>query len=262
MVREQGDQTGILSTLTLLGLVASWQGDYEAARSPLNEGEALARTLGNQQYLSHALAFRGLLAAFEGEREAAHRFLAEALSIARGLGRMTVAISLNILGYLCSWENNDDQAYRVLDESLEIARELGINHMVCWSLNNRGRVAALRGDLAAAQSFHEQSLSRAGVTGETLNIVDSLEGLARVTLLGDPESRALEKAARLLGAAQRLREASELPLPAIARAEHDRLVEGFRCHLGAQAFAGAWEEGRSLPLADVFALASQGTRPA
>jgi hypothetical protein len=122
-------------------------------------------------------------------------------------------------------------------------------------------VAALRGDLATARSLHEQSLSMAGVTGEKLNVVDSLEGLARVALLGDPDSASHRRAVQLLSAAELLRETSVLPLPAVARAEYDRLVERARSGLGEPAFADAWEEGRSLALDRVFDLAFQGSRP-
>jgi hypothetical protein len=72
-----------------------------------------------------------------------------------------------------------------------------------------------------------------------------------------------ERAARLFGAAEALREAIGTPLPPADRAEHDRSVAAVRTALGEEAFAAAWAEGRALTLehAVAFALADDVQSP-
>jgi hypothetical protein len=61
------------------------------------------------------------------------------------------------------------------------------------------------------------------------------------------------KAARLLGAAAVLHEASANP----QRLDHDRQAADLRAALGEAAFAAAWAEGRAMPLEAAVSLALQ-----
>jgi hypothetical protein len=55
-------------------------------------------------------------------------------------------------------------------------------------------------------------------------------------------------AARLLGAAEALREAIIAPLPPVERGDHNRQVAAIRAQLDEAAFASAWASGQSLLL--------------
>ena len=68
-----------------------------------------------------------------------------------------------------------------------------------------------------------------------------------------------ERAARLFGAAEGLREVMGAPLPPADRAGRDRSVAAVRSALGEEAFAAAWAEGRAMSLeaAVAFALAEE-----
>ena len=68
--------------------------------------------------------------------------------------------------------------------------------------------------------------------------------------LGQPE-----RAARLFGAADVLRESVGVPLPANERADHERYVDAVRAALGDESFAAAWDAGRALRLDEAIAEA-------
>jgi len=61
-----------------------------------------------------------------------------------------------------------------------------------------------------------------------------------------------ERAARLLGAAARLRETIGAPVHPVDRADHDRAVEVSRSALGAADFDRAWASGQAMSLEDVI----------
>ena len=59
--------------------------------------------------------------------------------------------------------------------------------------------------------------------------------------------RHLEHAARLLGAAETLREATGAPLSPRERVRYDRDMSAVRAGLGEAAFAAAWAMGKAMP---------------
>ena len=57
-----------------------------------------------------------------------------------------------------------------------------------------------------------------------------------------------ERAARMFGAAERLRESIDAVLPLAEQLELDRNVSRLRAHLGDAALQSAWAEGRAMTL--------------
>ena len=111
-------------------------------------------------------------------------------------------------------------------------------------LGNLGGVALLQGDLPRAAACSRESLLLHWEVGYKEGVAYALEHLAGVaTADGEPE-----RAARLFGAAEALREAIGTPLPPSERTGHERDVQSVRYCLGEEEFAAAWEVGRSLPL--------------
>src|SRR5262249_5227198 len=89
--------------------------------------------------------------------------------------------------------------------------------------------------------------------GHKPRIVEDLEGLAAVTVAqAQPE-----RAARLFGAAERLREEIGACVPRAERADHERSVAAVRTALGEEAFAAAWAAARALSLEQAVAFALQ-----
>jgi len=64
-----------------------------------------------------------------------------------------------------------------------------------------------------------------------------------------------ERAARLFGVAEALREAISHPLPPVNRLDYERAVAAARAQLDTAAFVVAWAEGRAMTLEQAVALA-------
>ena len=67
-----------------------------------------------------------------------------------------------------------------------------------------------------------------------------------------------ERAARLFGAAEALREAAGAPMPPIERGDYEREVTDVLDALGEDTFTAAWAAGRAMPLEQAIAYALQG----
>ncbi len=109
----------------------------------------------------------------------------------------------------------------------------------------------LQGDTAAAYSCWRESLALCREMGDLKGFIETLEAVANFAAA----QRRFERAARLFGATERLRETMEHPLPSGEQAEFARSPEVIRDGLGAEAFAAAWEKGRALSLEQAVAAA-------
>ena len=147
-----GDLRGIAVSLNNVGIVASNQGDYVAARPLLAESLALDRELGY---------------------------------------RFGIATSLNNLGNVALKQGDYPSARALFEESLALRRELGDRWGIANSLNNLGNVAHEQGDYPSARALHGESLARQLELGNRRGIAESLEGMAPVaSALGNPDRAA------------------------------------------------------------------------
>jgi hypothetical protein len=105
-------------------------------------------------------------------------------------------------------------------------------------------VARRQGDHAAARSLDAESLTIHEELGNRLGIAAALEAIAAL----NARENKMEPAARLWGAAERLREEIGSPLPPAEREEYDCAVSAARQARGDEAFLAAWEQGRALTL--------------
>jgi hypothetical protein len=112
---------------------------------------------------------------------------------------------------------------------------------VARSLSHLGDLAADEGDLSTAIAMHRESLRIRQSLRDMPGIASAMEKLAWVML-----SEAAEDAARLLGAAEALREAIDAPMPATARADYDRYLQTLVDRLGSAAFESARIQGRAM----------------
>ncbi len=254
--RELGDRHGIAASLGNLGLAVYEQGDYGAARARHEESLAILRDLRDWRGIANTLNNLGIVADERGDYGAARARHEESLAILRGLGdRHGIANTLNLLGVVADEQGDFGGARVLLDESLAIRRELGDRHGIALSLINLGNVAFGQGDLAAARALQEEGLAIRRGLGDRGGIAYSLESMAALAV---PVGAPLH-AARLWGAAERLREAIGSPIPPNERARYEGQVALARA-AGADdtAFDAAWAEGRAMTLDQAIADALGG----
>jgi hypothetical protein len=123
-----------------------------------------------------------------------------------------------------------------------------------WPIATQVRIKAYQCDFAAALAFHEQSLAVARELNDDWQWAFCLEGLASVVAKQGKGAWA----ARLWGVAESSRERCGIPLPPLERIGYEQhvgyepAVAAARTHLGEQAFAAAWAEGRTMTLEQVL----------
>ena len=119
------------------------------------------------------------------------------------------------------------------------------------ALANLGATARARGEPSWAEAYFREALGTQREIGELEGIVYTLNGLAGVAL----DRGRTERAARLLGAAAALADATGVVVEPIDREQVEQDTAAARDRLGEGAFAAAWEAGRALALGAALAEA-------
>ena len=255
--RQLGDRGGIAASLNSLGLMAWDQGDYPSARGLYEESLAIRRELGDRWGIAVSLNNLGGVAFDQGHYLAARALHEESLAIRRELGdRRGLAQSLGNLGNVAREQGHYPVSRALFEECLVIFQDVGDRQGIAFSIGNLGNVALVEGDNASARALFKQSIAIRQELGDRWGIAELLEGLSYVAFaLARPD-----RAARIGGAAERLREEIGSPLPPNERPRYDRHVAAARAAFGDDvAFDRAWQEGRALTLEHAIELALEKT---
>jgi predicted ATPase len=226
------------------GQLANSQGDDSAARAHLQESIALHDAIGDRKGKSHALLAAGFAARVRQDWDEARTLLEEALGLSREIGeRFITAASLHHLGMMAVDARGDHaEGRRLFEESLSAYRALGMQYFITVAAMSLGDVARAEGDQSLARARLREALELMLTGGEKPLIPSALDCFAHLAF----DEGDMARAARLSGAASRLREVSGArSYPAATRAR-ERWLATARETLGADAFGAAWEAGRAM----------------
>jgi predicted ATPase/DNA-binding CsgD family transcriptional regulator len=251
--RTLGDKKGIASTLSILGNGALKQGDYEQATNCYEESLPLLREVGEKQWTAIVLSSLGLLILYQGNHERARVLFEESIALFKDLGDLRgIAAVLTNQGMLSLEQHDYERATRLCEESLALRRTVGDKGGSAHTLIILGRVAFSQRNYQQAYASYKESLALREVAGEKDGVAEALEGLAGICAAHGEGNLA----ARLLGAAEMLREATGLALTPIDHAFNERIRATVQAQLDAEAFVSARDEGRRCTLEQALALTS------
>jgi DNA-binding CsgD family transcriptional regulator/tetratricopeptide (TPR) repeat protein len=239
--------------LRAAGLLAKSRGDYNQALALGTESLALWRDLGDREGTALALHLLGIAAVGRGDydRAAVHIGEAEALFAALD-NRWWVAGMHSDLGRAVYGRGDLAEATAIFEDSLAVFSDLDDPLNTAMTLNHLGFVACDRGDRAGTAARFAAGLPLWRRLGFQGGLTAWLAGVATLAATcGAPE-----RAARLFGAAQGLRDLLGHASGQPERAAFDRAAGGTRLALGDAGFAAAWAAGQALPLEQALDEAS------
>ncbi len=163
------------------GNLATYQGDYAAARALNEENLTLRRALGDEEGVAGALNNLGAIAHHQGDCDSARRLYEESLALRRALGdKYGMASTLNNLGLVACQQGDFTQARALCEESLGIDRALGDKQGIAFSLHNLGLIAHDQADYEVARALYAESLSLRRELGDKQGIALSLNNLGTI----------------------------------------------------------------------------------
>lgn len=235
------------------GILAEEAGDHDQAVALLEQALAMLEQSDDRVRAASVLNSLGIVERARGDLDRAQELLESSLAIRRPLGDpQLLPAALGNLALLI-WTRGDlDRAEALLDEVIAIARDTGDDWSLALCATDKGRIAWQRAQYARPRDLFDDSLARATTLYDLGAIADALEGLAgALAALGEPD-----RAARLWGASESLRETHDVVIPAAERDLYDQMVALGRERLDPPAFTTAWDAGRDLSLEQAVALAA------
>ena len=281
---------GVLWVRLALGRLAFQVQDYPTARSHFQQCVGLARNVQDAMFLMASLSSLATVAAYQGQIELVERLSKECLELAETEHKpewATVAYSLlgsvaltsaeartyhakalalcreqdadqDVSHLLCSLghdaepgrDNREERAY--LEKCLEICRVGEDKRLLSYTLNNLGNIERFANNLHQAEQLYHESLVLKLELEDEWAIAYTLEGSAMLAVLREQG----ERAARLFGAAMRIRERLGTPLEPSKQAEYQENLEKAQTFLDAEVFQIAIEKGKQLSLMEAVVYAS------
>jgi predicted ATPase/DNA-binding CsgD family transcriptional regulator len=266
------------------GVLAHYQGDYDRAEELCREALELCRSLDDVRGIAEAYTGLALVRRTRGDYPEAETLFGQALSIYEDLGEEAgTARTLDRLALTFVVSGEFDRARPLFERSLALFRRLGDSHGVALGLYGLA-IVRLPGAEIAARAQADESLDILRAVGDRRTFGKVLWNLADINAdLGDSETAAaqfaesltlfiefgdrwfcgivLESAAflagatgdaermvRLLGAADALWAALDVPLPGLFRERQHHALAQARSRLGEALFATAWDAGSRVPL--------------
>ncbi len=245
------DKRGLSTTLNALGNVMREGGRYEEAGKIWKEALALRMELSDRAGISVVRGNLGIIAMLNGKYEEADEHIQASLAEERALQRRShEGIALSNLGLLKMWQGDLESARNYCKLALDVNREVGTKLVESRDLHHLGQIEVALGNIDAARGYLVGSLRISSALAAKELMADAIETSA--TLLN--RLSRFSTAAKLAGAAERIRHESGCAMAPNEVGRYESEVEAMKDALGVDA-ARLLEEGRSMRSGDAVELA-------
>jgi len=240
--------------LTSASGLAHLQDDLVRSETLAEEVLAIRQRLGVSKAIAEAKYALAIPIYMQGDYNRAEQLYQEALEHFRAEGDYYwMAEALLGVAHVALDRGDHERAAAAYEESLELSQHVGSRPGAARARSGLGFLALARGDPELAYQQFQESVAVWDEIDDATSIAICLEAMAgSVCSLGIPQ-----RAARLLGAAEALRERISYPVPRGALPTYQQTIAGIQSSLSMLQFATAWVEGRALSPAEAIALASE-----
>jgi tetratricopeptide (TPR) repeat protein len=234
-------------------------GDYTRAEARCAEAVALGRQRADGEPLVVALLMQGQVALGQADYARAAELLEEGLRIARHEEDAAAWIphTLQNLARAFMGLGDLDRATALGEEARALFHQRRDSHGLENVDRVQMRIARLRGNVRQGAVLIRENLAVNRDLGAGGNLASGFESEAWIARV----NREYARSARLLGAADALRESLQRPIQAEVRRERDEDLAIVREALGPDAFEAAWAEGRAMELDHAIAYALERSTP-
>jgi DNA-binding SARP family transcriptional activator/predicted ATPase/DNA-binding transcriptional ArsR family regulator len=201
--REIGYRQGEVSTLLNFAVLYGNRGDNYRAKGYCEQALALSRKLGDRR--SEGMNLSNLAVFYQrlGDFEAAQGLYEASLDIRRAIhDRQAEGWCLANMALLFHALGDDGTAKTYAQEALQIVAEIGARHVQGFALTNLGHALVGLGELEAARSVYVEALNLRRALEEHPVAIESLAGLARVSLAQGDLPQALSQVEDVLAYVQ------------------------------------------------------------
>lgn len=249
VARRLDEPYSVAMSLIQVARLAVGRGDWDKAREHLEEGLGLACRSGNPGVIALGHCVAGRLALADGDVVGANRHFGEALEVEREGWRSAWAIEG--LGEAAVAMGDEAGARLHLDAVIGGPWTKNTKPLVARAIYQLGEMARAHRNHDEATTLHRRALRMRVANGDRAGIPDSIEALAAVAT----RAGRLQHAARLVGAAQTLRDARGYARWPPSEPGYEALLTEVRRRLGDSRFRDMWVAGTEMSVGQAVARA-------
>jgi len=239
---------------TLRATICALAQDVAATRAAAEHGLALAREVNEPTLKMMHLELLAWAMGASGDQAAERALMAEAAGLRPQATTPLLLGPSIILGLDARWHGDLPLAREHFQEVIRMSHLMGWGGAENMGFSELAHLDRLAGDFPAAQAGYARAIldwKDLGNRGAIANQLESFAFIARA-------QAHLERAARLLGAAQALREVAGAPMLEYERLEYEREVMALRAAWEPARLDEAWAAGQALTLDQAVAEALGG----
>lgn len=235
------------------GFLACWQGDFASARPNCEASLRLFEEINDLAGIAFSLHGLGFAANGLGEHAEAGQCFGRCLQIAREIDdKWLISIALHFTAIGTSFQGNYDIARSQFEECIRLMNEgHGTAQGIAFSEFHLGRIARIHGDFASSFSHHATGLDLFMRIRDLRGIGYALFGFACLAHVEETP----ERAAKLIGAVDSLRENLGSLLESVLQSEYEHTRSAVQAMLGEERFTMLWAEGHSMRLEHIIGFA-------
>jgi tetratricopeptide (TPR) repeat protein len=220
----------ISASLRQLARICYYQGDFAQAREFAAKSLAIAESINDAAEQAWAHYRIGLVHWTEGEFQRAHQSLLSALLLIERTGNNREHAYLKVIaGFMECNNSQTSQGRGEIERELEGIRKENpsdVPDLLPWYAH----ALWLEKDFPRAKQTYLEAIAGVNKMRWFIRVPECLEGLGKIAVMGNN----LERAARLFGAAETMREKMGSPIPPVQRGEYDASVQTLRGRMGTE----------------------------
>jgi tetratricopeptide (TPR) repeat protein len=227
------------------------QGEYRDAREMTELNLDFQRETNNPDQLSWCIELKGKIELAEGNVSLAHSFFREALTVSEKINnQFSIGFLKAVLGLIECYQGNYVLGKEMIEIGIEKVRKEyapKASHLLPY----RSRALWLENDIQGAARSYRDTIKELRNNCVFIRIPECLEGLGKIAVTQND----LERAARLFGAAETMREKMGTPIPPLQRSDYDTHVRLLRQQLSTANIL--WNQGREMNAEDAVVEAGE-----
>lgn len=253
LLRSTNDKWNLALTLGFRASADFLTGNTDIAISAIEEAIRLAEEIGDNYILGSVLSSASRVEAFaKGDYAKAYEVHEKACELLKEDGnRWMYGITLFGLGNIAIVLKEFETARNKFNLAMQIMQELGSKRNVTMIKSDLAHILRYEGKYSQAISSYRQTLLEWQRIGHRAAVAHQLECFAFIA----SELEQNEKAIRLLGAADALRQRIEIDMNSLEREEYEKETADLKANIGETEYSSLWAEGRSMTMGEAIELA-------
>jgi predicted ATPase/class 3 adenylate cyclase len=251
MARQTGDTLTLAMALGMGAIVCAFQGDVAMARAWADESLAIS-DLHGYIYERGLLAGAHLFFALLADQAVPDEARQEALRTARETGNpWVIALTTRNMARLAEEKAQWAEANAGFEEAATLYQQMRDRSFYVGTRSEMAHLLRNQGRFTEAQVIYRETVRAFKEMGQFAAVAHELECFGFNAIANEQPGRA----ARLLGAAEALRESIGSQMLLIERREYDQAVSHLRTQMDGDAFTTAWSHGRTMTMDEAIACA-------